>query len=82
MPDASRPDSPQPHPARLAEAEPGDWLEVHQTGGGPPRRGQIVEILGTVERPHFRIRWNERSETIHYPTEGDRLLPRDTVLRG
>lgn len=66
--------------ARLADARPGDWLEVHRTGGGAPRRGQIVEVLGRHERPHFRVRWDEAAETLHYPSEGDRLLPRDTAL--
>jgi len=62
--------------SRLATAKPGDWLEVHQIGGGAPRRGQILEVLGTAALPHFRIRWSETSETLHYPAEGDRVIPR------
>jgi hypothetical protein len=69
------------HPgSRLAAAEPGDWLEVHYIGGGALRRGQIVEVLGPPERPHFRVKWTEASETLHYPSEGDRLFPRDEIL--
>lgn len=70
-----------PRHSHLAAARPGDWLEVSYTGSAQqPRRGQILEVLGTPELPHFRIRWNEESETLHYPAEGDRLIPRDALL--
>lgn len=66
--------------SRLARAKPGDWLEVHQIGGGTPRRGQILEVLGTSALPHFRVRWSESSETLHYPGEGDRVIPRASAI--
>lgn len=66
--------------SRLAAAQPGDWLEVHQIGGGAPRRGQILEVLGTAALPHFRVRWSETSETLHYPAEGDRVIPRASAV--
>lgn len=67
--------------SRLADAHAGDWIEVHQVGGGPVRRGQIEEVLGQPEHPHFRVRWNEASETLHYPAEGDRIVARSALLR-
>jgi hypothetical protein len=66
----------------LAGAEPGDWLEVHRVGGGRPRLGQILEVLDPGAVPHFRVRWSEESETLHFPAEGDRLLKKDSVLGG
>lgn len=66
--------------SRLATAKPGDWLDVHQIGGGAPRRGQILEVLGTSALPHFRVRWSETTETLHYPAEGDRVIPREDAL--
>jgi hypothetical protein len=66
--------------SRLGDAQTGDWLEVHQIGGGPVRRVRIEDVLGEPERPHFRVRWNEASETLHYPADGDRVVPRDALL--
>lgn len=39
-------------------------------GGGPPRRGQIVEVLGHDQRTRYRVRWDEKHESIHYPGGG------------
>ena len=33
-------------PAKTDPGNAGDWLEVHSPGGGPPRRGLILEVLG------------------------------------
>ena len=49
---------------------PGDWLEVHGLPGLPPRRGQILEVLGGPGHVHYRVRWDERHESIFYPSEG------------
>ena len=56
------------NPDRHARA--GDWLEVHVIGGGAPRRGQIVEVLGRAGHEHYRVRWDEKHESIHYPSDG------------
>jgi len=53
-----------------ADVRPGDWLAVHQIGGGPPRRGQILEVLGRPGHEHYRVRWDEQHESIHFPSEG------------
>lgn len=69
---AGRFDSGMPGKSRevRAGAQPGDWIAVHQIGGGPPRRGEIVEILGRPGHEHYRVRWDEQHESIHFPTEG------------
>ena len=59
-----------------SDARPGDWIRVHVIGGGAARRGQIVEVLGSPGHEHYRIRWDEGHESIHYPSEGTSIEPR------
>jgi Domain of unknown function (DUF1918) len=49
---------------------PGDWIAVHQIGGGTPRRGQIIEVLGRPGHERYRVRWDEQHVSIHFPSEG------------
>jgi hypothetical protein len=51
-------------------ARPGDWLEVHVLGGGLPRRGEVLEVLGRPGHEHYRVRWDEQHESIHFPGGG------------
>jgi hypothetical protein len=44
----------------LAEATPGDWIEVDGTGGASPRRGVILEVLGSGPHERLRVRWDEQ----------------------
>ncbi|HET8755321.1 MAG TPA: DUF1918 domain-containing protein [Solirubrobacteraceae bacterium] len=53
-----------------AGARPGDWIAVHQIGGGVPRRGEVIEVLGQPGHEHYRVRWDDEHESIHFPTEG------------
>ena len=48
----------------------GDWIEVHGLPGSSPRRGEILEVLGRSGHEHYRVRWDERHESIFFPTEG------------
>jgi hypothetical protein len=57
-------------PAEVAsETKPGDLLviEAHRVGG-PQRRGEIVEVIGEGEHEHYRVRWENETETIFYPS--------------
>ena len=45
----------------------GDWIEVDDTAGGNPRRGQITEVLGAGRHLHYRVRWDEEHESLFYP---------------
>lgn len=49
--------------------EPGDWIEVDATGAGSPRRGEILEVLGSDRHTHFRVRWDEEHISLFYPAE-------------
>jgi hypothetical protein len=53
---------------QLAAAVPGDLVEIvgHRVGDGP-QTGEILEVLGSGERAHFRIRWEDGRETILFP---------------
>ena len=53
-----------------ADARVGDWLEVRGIHGQPPRRGEIVEVLGRSGHEHFRVRWDEQHESIVFPADG------------
>lgn len=65
----------------LDRARPGDWLEAPTPGGGPPRVGQIVELLGGPGHRRFLVRWDEEHETLHYPSPADRLRPAERAGR-
>ena len=51
-------------------AQVGDWIEVDGLPGRPPRRGQVTEVLGAAGHEHYRVRWDERHESLFFPTEG------------
>jgi Domain of unknown function (DUF1918) len=51
-------------------ARVGDMIETRGLRGRPPRQGEIVELLGDAERPHYRVRWDQEHESIVYPADG------------
>ena len=54
-------------------------IEGHKVGQSG-RRGEILEVLGTDEHPHYRVRWEDGRETIFYPSN-DALVVRPTARR-
>ncbi len=59
-----------------AVARVGDWLEARGIHGEPPRRGQIVEILGGPGHEHYKVHWDEQHESIVYPADGVEVIPK------
>jgi hypothetical protein len=59
-------------------ARVGDRIETRGVHGGPARRGEIVELLGSAGHEHYRVRWDEKHESIVYPTAGVIVTPRTT----
>lgn len=53
----------------LAAAAPGDWIEVDGTCGAPPKRGVILEVLGSGAHERLRVHWDEQHESLFYPAE-------------
>jgi hypothetical protein len=59
-------------------AKAGDWVEAQGLPGKPTRCGEIVEVLGQPGHEHYRVRWDEQHESVLFPAEGVRILPRTT----
>ncbi len=62
-------------PAKITPGHVGDWLEVSSPGGGAPRRGQILEVLGGPHHEHYLVSWTDEHQSIHYPSDGTRIVP-------
>lgn len=56
-------------------ARAGDLIECRGVHGQAPRRGQIIEVLGQEGHEHFRVRWDEKHESIVYPADGVIVIP-------
>ena len=54
--------------ADAQRAHRGDLIQIHGHRVGEARRiGEILEILGTGEHEHYRVRWEDGREAIFYP---------------
>ncbi len=62
--------------ATTSGAHVGDWIEARGLYGQPARRGQIIELLGHDEHERYRVRWDEKHESILYPADGVVITPR------
>lgn len=49
---------------------PGDWLQARGLHGEPGRVGEIVEVLGRPGHRRYRVKWDERHESIVFPADG------------
>lgn len=70
------------HDQGLSAARSGDWLEVRGISDSPSQRGEIVNVLGTTEHPHFLVRWDEGHESIVYPTDHGAIVHRPASAEG
>ncbi len=53
------------------EVAAGDLIEIEgRRVGDTPRVGEILEVLGTPDRPHYRVRWSDGHESVFYPAGG------------
>lgn len=61
---------------RDAPARPGDVVVVHgHSTGDPGRTGVILEVLDRASaHEHYRVRWDEEHESLHFPAQGTRVL--------
>jgi hypothetical protein len=53
----------------------GDWIECRGVHGQAPRRGEIIEVLDRNGHEHYRVRWDEKHESIVYPADGVIVTP-------
>lgn len=52
----------------VANATVGDIVEI--TGhavGDEPRKGEVMEVLGSPGHEHLRVLWEDGHESIHFP---------------
>jgi hypothetical protein len=61
----------------VREVRPGDEIAVvgHRLGQ-PARSGEILEVLGTPDHPHYRVRWDDGHESVVYPSSDATIRPR------
>jgi Ala-tRNA(Pro) deacylase len=56
---------------QLEEVATGDLIEIEgRRVGDTPRVGEILEVLGPADRPHYRVRWTDGHESVFYPAGG------------
>ena len=55
-------------PAKAEAARPGDVVEIlgHYVGDAP-RTGEILEVIESGGRVHYRVRWEDDHESVYYP---------------
>jgi hypothetical protein len=51
------------------QARVGDELVIDNMElGRPPRRGEVLEVLGDGESVHYRVRWDDGHESLFFPS--------------
>jgi hypothetical protein len=43
--------------------------------GDPQRKGEIVEVLGSGDVVHYRVRWDDGHETLYFPGSDAHVVP-------
>jgi prolyl-tRNA editing enzyme YbaK/EbsC (Cys-tRNA(Pro) deacylase) len=62
---------------RQIGAAVGDTVEVSgRRVGDAGRAGEILEVIGDDEHPHYRVRWGDGHETVLYPGEATTIRPK------
>ena len=49
--------------------------------GEPERLGEILEVLGELDHTHYRVRWEDGSESVFYPGSDATIRPRGGAAR-
>ena len=60
----------------MLNATPGDEIVIGTTTlDVARRRGRVVEVIGSGEREHYRVRWADGHESLYFPGPDARLVP-------
>ena len=64
----------------MAHGNVGDRVVVEsERTGRSAREGEILEVLGTDEGIHYRIKWDDGHESIFFPSAGSTsIIPKAT----
>jgi Ala-tRNA(Pro) deacylase len=69
-------------PTRQAAVERRDVVTVSgRRVGEPPRLGEILDVLGGPDHPHYRVRWEDGHESLLYPGETTTIVRRRSTAR-
>ena len=64
-----------PAKAIVPDGKSGDLLIISGHRVGEHRQtGEVLEVIGAGERPHYRVRWEDGHESIFFPGS-------DTIVR-
>ena len=67
---------------RQAGAEQGDVVVVSSRRvGEPARKGEVLEVLGPADHPHYAVRWEDGHQSIFYPGETTSIKHRSADVR-
>lgn len=59
----------------MEKGKVGDHLvEESERVGQPAREGEILEVLGTGEGLHYRLRWEDGHESSFFPSAGSTTI--------
>jgi hypothetical protein len=42
----------------------------------PRRRGEVLEVIGSGDTQHYRVRWQDGRESLYFPGPDAHLAPR------
>jgi hypothetical protein len=57
------------------QAVVGDELVVDSLRqGAPPRKGEVIEVLGEGDRTHYRVRWDDGRESVFFPSSTSHIV--------
>jgi hypothetical protein len=61
--------------------ESGDEIVVAgRCVGEAPRKGEILEVLGVADHPHYRVRWEDGRVSIFFPAADTTVRRRREVV--
>ena len=61
------------------KGRPGDVIVVEEHHLGEGRRAcEVLEVLGTGSREHYRVKWDDGHESIFFPGNDAHLLRRES----
>ena len=59
-----------------AHARRGDVIIVHgHTIGAAARSGVILDVLGSPDQVHYRVRWDEEHDSLYWPGSDATIRP-------
>jgi hypothetical protein len=62
--------------AMQLHASVGDGIVVDAVHRGePPRQGEVIEVIGTGDAEHFRVRWDDGHVSLLFPGATTRIVP-------